>query len=669
MLNKDKKETGYSVNDPYRWLEKYSFQRDAWIKKEKEETSRYLSRCENRNVLRRKLLVLFNTDEMYLPVPRKTLYFFGYRRPGGEQPSIYFQKGLAGEKVLLLNPGPLQKKIGILKDWTISKDAKFIAFEFSKFGNDRNIIKIFDVADKKFKGEIVPETNYPYFCAWNNDSSGFWYTRGVSSKKGEEKYYKRIYFHKLGTSHKQDTLLFGKTLKKEDWPDVSQSDDGRFLIVHVTKKDSNNEIFLQKADAKPLAFKKITMGMRAKSFAKINGDYIYILTNYRASNNRILRAKISDSIRPGNWTTYIAENEHKLEYWTMTKDYLLLEYLVNAVSRMYLIEISKDKKREIELPVLGAVLSTSCEFSKNEFFYSFSSFTIPVSIYRIDSKKRVAKLFWRNKISRQLRHNAVKQRWYKSKDGTIVPIFIVSRKDLRLDGNNPLIAYAYGGFGVSLTPFFWKQMIPFLEDGGILAIANIRGGGEFGEKWHKSSVLMNKKKGFDDFNYALKYLIQKKYSNPSKIAIRGISNGGLLTCVMMLKHPELIKAALISVPVTDMIRYYLFDGGRQWISEYGDPKNPRMRKFLLSYSPYHNAKDKNYPSAMFLTADKDDRVNPMHTFKMVAKLKDNFNQKNPILMRIERNAGHGGANLISSIVNELADELAFAYRELGMWTT
>ena len=653
-----------NIADPYRWLEKHSKKRASWIKGQEKATSHYLSKCVGKGALRKRLQRLFRVDEMYLPIPRGNLYFFRYKRAHEEQPSIYIKKGLSGRKILLLNSNALPENIRIVNNWVVSKDARFIAFELSQSGNDRNVIKIFDVKRREFTADTIPGKGYPYFSSWEDDSSGFWYIRGeFADKKDEEKYYKKIYFHKVGSQSTDDRIFYGKNLKKEDWPSLSLSDDGLYILIHVTRHDQTTNIFFRKTGKQGGQFVEIIKGLKAESYACINGQHIYMLTNHRAPNNKILRKEITEENRFEKWELYVPESKHKLEGWVMPKGYLFLEYLVNASSELYSINLDKNLRKKIKLPFLGSVGSFSYEFGGTELFCSFSSFTSSASIYKINLGTLSTKLMWGNKF-KHLKQVMVKQEWYKSKDKTKVPMFIVHKKNLRLKRNNPVILYAYGGFGISMTPAFWRQMVPFIEDGGIFALANIRGGGEFGKRWHKASMLKKKQNGFDDFHYAIKHLIKRKYSNPKRIAIMGGSNGGLLMCVTILQHPELIKAALISVPVTDMLRFYLFDGGRFWMSEYGNPDNRTMRRFLLSYSPYHNVENKNYPAAMFSTSEHDDRVDPMHTYKMVARLQNNPVQKNPILLRLEREAGHGGANLISPIIDELSDELAFVYNEL-----
>jgi len=663
------KETGKKLvknGNPFYWLEKSSIRRETWIKKQQRETSAYFSKFSGRDVLKNRLEKFLRTDEMRIPVPRGNLYFFRYRKSNEEQPSVYVKRGLNGKPKSLLNPDELPREIRVVKSWHVSRDGRFIAFELSQAGNDRHVIKVFDARRKTFTKDLIPETGYPYFSSWENSSSGFWYIRGSSKTKNGEKYYKKIYFHRLGEEFTKDKFVFEESLKKEDWPGVSQSTDGRYLVFTVYKNNNNTDVFLRDLKGKKGGSVKITRGLNAESYAYINNNWIYLITNHKAPNNKIIKSKILEGGKTGRWITHIPETRNKLEKWSVTGNYIFLEYLVKAHSKLVFVPFKGEEKGEIKLLEMGSIGAFSSEEEGRELFYSFSSPTSPHAIYKIDLNNLKTKLFWKNKSSKDLRNLTTAQKWCRSVDGTSIPMFIVKNRKQRLDGQSPTLVYAYGGFGLSLNPGFWPIMIPFLNDGGIFVLANIRGGGEFGEKWHKSAILRKKHKSFEDFSAVIKYLIREKYTSQNKVAIMGGSNGGLLVCVTLLNNPDLIKAALVYVPVTDMLRFHLFDGGRFWMSEYGNPDSPRMKKYLLSYSPYHNLKERNYPSTLFFTAEKDDRVNPLHTYKMFARMKQNPAQKNPNLLRVEREAGHSGANFISPVIEEAVDALSFVYKELGM---
>lgn len=650
--------------DLYIWLEKDSKKRDMWLNNQQKETADYFSKSKIRPVLKKRFKKLFNVDSMGTPVIRGKVYFFAYRKPKEEDYSVYMQKGQKGKPILLINMNKLRKRVGVLMNWYVSKDAKLIALEFSKAGNDKFEIRIFDIENKKFlKNEII-KNNYPCFGFWNGDGSGFWYIRGADGRKvGDEKYFKHIYFHRLGEKISDDKVFFKKDLKKEDWPDIKLSHDDKYILISVWGKDRTAKIFFRYLHVPEPRFIEITKGMKAESFATVHNGYIYMETNYKSPYSKILRRKILED-KLGNWSVFIPERKKKINNWSFVSDYLILEYLVDVSSKFLAIRIKDKKIKNIKLPGIGSVGEISTEFAAKEFFFTFSSFNIPPTIYRIGSKDFKPRIFWESSTPAHTNDLIVKQEWYRSKDGTRVPMFIVYKKGIRFNRDNPTLVYAYGGFGASITPGFWNSAIPLLENGGVFVVVNIRGGGELGDRWHKGAILKNKHKSFDDFSYALKYLVKRKYTNPNKIAIWGISNGGLLMSVMLTQYHKQFGVAVVEAAVTDMLRYHLFDGGRRWIAEYGDPDDKKMRPYLLKYSPYHNIKNLSYPSVIFITSGQDDRVNPMHSYKMVARLKDVRVNNNPILLRLEKDAGHGGANKISTIVEELTDTLAFIYKQL-----
>ncbi len=652
--------------DHFYWLERPSKKISIWLRKQQERMQNYLAECDNRASFTKQYKSLFLVDSMKLPVMRGDFYFFRYRKAMEEDYSIYMKKGLKGKKHLLIDSSQLSSKDKTsIAGWHPSKDGRFIAVELSKSNNDKTEIKIFDVQQKMFLREHVPAIQYPYFNVWDNDSLGFWYTRGTSIKRGDEKYYRRLYFHRIGEKNTHDKLYFGENLEKEDVPGITCSDDGKYGVITIDKNDDTTSILLCNLQNRDAPNIEITKGMKARSSAYINESYIYIVTNHRAPRKKILRRRIYQD-RLGEWEVYVPETTNNLENVVMTSRYLFLEYTIDVQSKLFAIDIRTNEKKEILLPAMGSMTGFSSEFKSENIFFSFSSFSIAASIYKIDVNDLTVSLFWTSRVSPQRNNLITKQLWFPSKDTTPIPMFLVYKKGLVMNGKNPTLVYAYGGFNISLTPSFNKTIIPFLDDGGIYVLVNIRGGGEFGELWHKKAILKNKQKSFDDFSCALRFLTKKKYTCPDKIAIWGASNGGLLMSVTLIQHPELFKAAIVSVPVTDMLRFHVFNGGRYWISDYGDPDDTKARSYLLRYSPYHNIKNINYPSALFLTSDQDDRVHPMHSYKMVAKLLSNSAQKNSILLRVEKNAGHGGGNTVTSSLRASVDIMSFLYKELDI---
>jgi len=654
-------------NDPYRWLEKDSKKVNTWINKQGEITSKYFSSANKIKELKKKLNKLYKKDTSFLPNICKNKYYFRIRKSNEDQPSIYVKSGLRGKPKLLLNINKLSSKYGSLYEWKVSKDEKYLSLQFSKSSNDKCDVRIFDIKNNKFLEDYIPSNHYPYFNAFNIDSTGFWYSRGESnSKSGDEKYNKKIYYHKIGESINKDKLFFGQDLTKEDWPTLNTSYDGRYLFIHIHQKDNNTKIYFADSTKNEICFINLTKNIDAKSYAKTDGQYIYLKTDYKAPNGKILRKKISDIKLKNNWEIYIKETQNNIEEWCLTRKYIFLEYLVNVNSQLYYFDLKTKKQKEIILPCLGSINAYSSEFNSEVLFFSYVSFNLPTTHYVLDLNSLKYKIYWKSKKIINTDNFVVKQEWSISKDGTNIPMFIVHKKGLNQNSLNPTLVYAYGGFNSSLTPHFSPSLVPFLEDGGIYVSANIRGGNEFGDRWNKSVILKKRHKCFEDFASVLEHMTKRKYTNPNKIAIWGGSNGGLLMSVIMLRYPDLFKTAIISVPVTDMLRYHLFNGGRWWMSEYGDPDNKVMRKYLLSYSPYHNVGNLNYPSALFMTSDHDDRVHPMHSYKMVARLQENKNQKNPIILDIQKNSGHSGSGKISSQIDKMSRMFAFLYKELDM---
>ena len=649
------------IKDKYRWLENDSNRTKQWVRKQEEFTTKYLAGIKSKNLLRKRFKELLDVDIEHMPSIRKGKYFFRARKKGEDQASVFYKKGLSGKPVLLIDPRKL--KFGTIQNWRVSKDGKYIAVEFSLSSNDRHVIKIFDVGKKKFLKDTIASERYPYFQCWNVNSSGFWYMRGEPGHPSrEEKYYKRIYYHTLGQSVWKDKLFYGEGLSKNDSPNFGRSHDGRYQTITIHHIDRTTTVYFRDTQNFNDDFINITGDMKALSRAMAENGYIYLITEHKASNRKILRRKILENSL-GKWEVFVSESKFRLADNVLLKNHLVIEYIENVSSKLYLLDLKTRKKKSIKLPGLGSVNGFSSEYDGNELFYSFSSLDIPTSNYRLDLKTLKQKMYWRLKL--KLPSDLVlRQEWATSKDVTKIPMFILKRKNPKYP--SPTLVYAYGGFHISQLPEFRSSVIPFIENGGIFVLANIRGGGEFGKKWHDAIIKDRQHKRFEDLASVLKHLIARKYTVPEKMGVWGGSNGGLLMSVMALRYPKLFKAALIMVPVTDMVRYHLFHGGRWWFYDYGNPEDKKMRKYLLSYSPYHNVGKEDYPAMMIMTGEHDDRVHPMHSYKFFAKLKDNKKQKNALILKIERQAGHGGAGKLKATINKLTDMFSFLYKELGI---
>jgi len=648
--------------DLYQWLEKDSIRTRKWIRVQEKHTVEYLAKIGLRSRLKKRLEKLLDIDVERLPIIRDKYYFFRRRRRGEDQASLFVKHGLKGKSILLIDPAKL--KFGTISGWSVSKNSKYIAVEFSQASNDRYIIKIFDVDKRKFIRDTITSERYPYFQTWHANSSGFWYSRGeVGHDVGEEKYFKRIYYHVLGQPIKEDQLFFVEHLAKDDRPSISCSHDGKYQIVTVSHTNRTTTVYFRNSQDRDSMFLNISKNMNALSFAEAEAGYIYLFTDHNAPNCKIMRREIMPNSSLGNWETFVPESRFKLDDCILLKDNMVLEYIENISSKVYLLNLESKKKINIKLLGLGSIGGFSAKYNGHELFFSFSALNIPSCIYRLNLQTLIQKLYWKANI-KLATSLELKREQAVSKDGARIPMFILKSKDS--NKISPTLVYAYGGFGISQLPEFRSSVIPFIEKGGIFVLANVRGGGEFGKKWHEAIIKHKQHKKFEDMAAVLKHLLSRKYTTTEKLGVWGGSNGGLLMSVMALRYPRLFRVALIDVPVTDMLRFHLFHGGRMWFHDYGDPEDKKIRKYLLSYSPYHNVGKEDYPAMMFMTAEQDDRVHPMHTYKFFAKLKANHRQKNPLLLRIEKKAGHGGAGKIKSIINKFTDMFSFVCKEVGI---
>ena len=549
-----------------------------------------------------------------------------------------------------------------------------LAYTLSEAGNDQASIYVLDVDKGKNLSDFIPADIYPNICGWAPDSNGFWYThRDFDAPRGEEKFHRKLYFHKLGRNFTNDPMVFGKNIEKEDTLGIEVSKDGRYLLITVfvsSAEKERTELYLQDARSSKKEFLPVIKGLEdVLSGGGIYRDKIYIITNYQAPFWKIMVVDIKDAIKKGldEWKTIIPQSKYPIERFDLIGDNLFVETLENVHSVLKIYKLDGKFVSEIKLPALGSINAMTGSRKKKELFFQFSSFFFPYTIYRFDVKTQKCSVFKKMGAGINTDLFKVDQVWYPSKDGTKVPMFLVYKKGLKLDGKNPVMLYGYGGFWINEVPCFQKSIIPFLENGGIYVVANIRGGSEFGEEWHKAGILDKKQNVFDDFIAAAEWLIKKRYTNPQRLAIFGWSNGGLLVGAVLTQRPDLFRAVVIGAPVIDMIRYHRFHGGRHWIPEYGSAENPKQLKYLLAYCPYQNVKDgEKYPAVLTVTADKDDRVHPMHAFKITARLQAANASDNPILLRIEMKAGHSGANPVYKSIEEYADLWAFVFWQLGI---
>ena len=542
-----------------------------------------------------------------------------------------------------------------------------LAYGLSQHGSEESTLSVRDVATGKDLPDRIERTRHAA-VAWTPDGKGFYYTRYPKPgtvPAGDENYHRHVYYHALGTDPANDPKIFGAGRDKEDWPDVALSPDGRWLVVTVSKGWSMSEVYL-KDRAKDGPWVPVVEKVEALYAPVIRNDVLYIHTNEGAPRYRVFKADPANPDRK-NWTELIPEGPDVLDSFTAVGDKLVGLYMHKASSRLRLFDRTGKPVHEVELPTLGSIEGLGAEWDGRELLFGFSSFTVPPSVYHVDLTTFTTQLWERVKANIDTNAYEVKQVTYRSKDGTPVTMFLAHKKGLTLDGQNPTYLTGYGGFNVSETPIFSASWFLFLEKGGIVAVPNLRGGGEYGEAWHKAGMLDKKQNVFDDFIAAAEWLIENRYTNPKKLVIQGGSNGGLLVGAVVTQRPELFRAAVCNVPLLDMLRYHKFRIARLWIPEYGDPDDPKAFRWLKAYSPYHNVKPGTaYPAMLITAAESDTRVDPLHARKMTALLQAASASDQPILLRHTTKEGHGAGKPRAKVLDELTDIWSFLFWQLGM---
>ncbi|MDP3729286.1 MAG: prolyl oligopeptidase family serine peptidase [bacterium] len=667
---------GIEVSDPYRWLENTnSSEVGTWINEQNNFSASILKKLPARKKVAARLKELFTVDSMNIPSPKKGYYFSIQRKAHQDLGVLYVQKGLYGKKRVLIDGNKLSKdKTTVLSNWSVSKDGKLLAYALSEKGNDQYTVYVLDVLTGKKLKDYIPADVYPARSGigWNSDGSGFWYTRcWGKTPKGEEKLHQKVYYHKLGTDFKKDQMIFGEDLNKFAFPSFKVSTDGRYLLISVTittEGARRNDLYIKDLQLPNSTFIPIIKDVRALFRAWIHRGQIFIFTNHKAPNWKLMRVSVLNGFKGiSHWETVIPAGKHAIEHLRTIKGMLFVKTLENLHSVMRKYTLNGTLIGIVPLPDFGTIVGSTGEAEGEEVFFGFSSFTTRFQVFRLDLKTNRLKIFNEMKSGIDPKKFVTKQVWFASKDKTKIPMFLIYKKGLVLNGKNPTIIYGYGGFSISQRPEFNVRRIPFIERGGIYAIACIRGGGEFGDSWHQAGTRQHKQNSFNDFIAAAEWLIKNKYTHSQHMAAFGWSNGGLLMGAMITQRPDLFKAIVVGAPVMDMLRFHKFDGGAYWISDYGNPDIKKDFSYLLKYSPYHNIKaGMKYPATLILTAEGDDRVHPMHAYKFVARLQNKTGSDNPIILRVERKAGHGGAASISNTIEQYADVYAFVFWQLGM---
>ena len=663
---------GLKVADPYRWLEDAdSADTKAWVEEENKLTFRYLKEISYRSAIRGRLLKLWNYERFTVPEQQGGRYFYQHNNGLQNQNVLLVAESLNAEPRILLDPNTLSADGTVaLSGTAISDDGKLLAYGTAASGSDWMEWHVRDVGTGK---ELPDSIKWVKFsgASWTKDGKGFFYSR-YDEPKGtalrDTNYFQKLYYHQVGTSQSEDKLVYERPDNKEMLFGGSVTDDGRYLVITVAQGTSPKTRLYYKDLTKPESeVVKLLDDFDAQyRFIDNDGPVFWIQTDLDAARGKLIGIDTGHPEK-SNWKTIVPEGNDKLEQSTVVDNLFLLSYLKDARTEVRVYDRKGKQVRSVDLPGIGTANGFSGKRKDKETFYAFTSFTSPTTIYRYDPSAGKSSIFKQPKVDFDAAKYETKQVFYSSKDGTRVPMFLTYKKGLKLDGENPTLLYAYGGFDISLTPSFSVPNVVWLEMGGIYAQANLRGGGEYGEEWHLAGTHAKKQNVFDDFIAAAEWLIANKYTSTPKLAIRGGSNGGLLVGACLAQRPDLYGATLPLVGVMDMLRFQKFTIGWAWTSDYGSSDNPEDFKSLYAYSPLHNLKPgTKYPPTMIATADHDDRVVPGHSFKFAAMMQADQAGPAPVLIRIETKAGHGAGKPISKIIDQAADEWAFVAHNLEM---
>lgn len=654
---------GQEVPDPYRWLENDTATEVAqWVDAQNEVTQNYLSQIPLRDELRKRLTDIWDFPKYTTPFKEGEWYYF-FKNDGLQNQSVlYRQRTLNDEPQVFIDPNTLSNDGTVsLGSFEFNKDHKLCAIGIARSGSDWNEISVLDAETGKLLGDTLKWVKFSG-AAWHGN--GFYYSRYDKPAEGKaysnQNEYMKIYYHRVGTPQSSDKLIYEDSKHPLRYFNASLTEDERFLFIYVSEGTSGNEILYREADKPDQPFRLLFNGFE-NNYAVVNniGNQLLVQTDYGAPRYRLVLVDPAHA-EPENWKDVLPQSEDLLENASTCGGKLFATYLKDACTRLYSYRMDGTGKTEIKLPGIGTASGISGYATDSEAFYFFTSFTNPGESYHYDIATGKSTLFRKTEVKFNTDQFETKQVFYPSKDGTRVPMFLVYKKGLVLDGNNPAMLYGYGGFNISLTPSFSISRIAFLERGGVYALANLRGGGEYGEEWHKAGMLEKKQNVFDDFIAAAEYLIAQKYTSSQKLAINGGSNGGLLIGACMTQRPDLFKVAVPAVGVLDMLRYHKFTIGWGWAVEYGSSEIKEQFNYLIKYSPLHNVKaGVNYPATLIMTADHDDRVVPAHSFKFAAELQSKHSGNNPILIRIDKKAGHGAGKPTAKLIDDATDMWSF----------
>lgn len=657
------------IADPYRWLEDdRSAETAAWVTAQNNVTFAYLDQIPYRDQLKKQLTEKWNYEKISAPFVEGDFTYY-YKNDGLQNQSVLYRKDKSGKEEIFLDPNTFSKDgTTSLADVSFTEDGSLVAYAISEGGSDWRKIIVLNAKDKSVIGETLIDVKFSGISWYKNE--GFYYSSydkptgsELSAKTDEHK----LYYHKLGTSQKTDKLVFGEKFKRR-YVGGYVTNDQKYLVITAANATSGNELYIQDLTKENSQIQTVVTGFdNDYSIIDSKDGKLYIETNLNAPNKKLMVVEAVKIINKEAWEDLILESDNVLDL-SKAGGYFFAHYMKDAVSVVEQFDYAGKFIRKIELPGLGTASGFSGKKSDKELYYSFTNYITPGTIYKMNIAAGTSQVYQQPKVKFNSNDYESKQVFYTSKDGTKVPMMITYKKGTQLNGNNPTMLYAYGGFNVSLTPSFSVANAVWLENGGVYAVANLRGGGEYGKKWHDAGTKLQKQNVFDDFIAAAEYLIKEKYTSSEKLAIRGGSNGGLLVGATMTQRPDLMKVALPAVGVLDMLRYHTFTAGAGWAYDYGTAEDSsEMFHYLKGYSPVHNVKaGVSYPATMVTTGDHDDRVVPAHSFKFAAELQDKNAGNNPMLIRIDVNAGHGAGKSVQQTINENADIQAFTLWNMGV---
>lgn len=659
---------GEAIPDPYRWLEDdRAADTEAWVAEQNEVTFGYLEQIPFREEIRQRLEELWDYEKFGAPF-NEGAYTYFFRNSGLQNQSVLYRQKGDGEPEVFLDPNTFSEDgTTSLGGWNFTKDGSLLAYSISEAGSDWRKILVMDTETKELIGDTIIDAKFTGI-AWKG-KEGFYYSSYDKPEAGSElsakTQYHKLYYHQLGTPQSADQLVFGGEQTPRRYIGAYVTEDERWLVISAANSTSGNELYLQPLDNPNAPFIPIVDNFDSEQYiVHSEGDLLYIQTNLEAPNQRLVKVSASNPT-PANWEDVIPEREEVLNVST-GGGYFYANYMKDALDYIEQVDLEGNVVRVVELPGQGSVGGFGGKWEEDELYYTFANYVNPGTIYRYNVESGETELYKKSGVSFNPEDYESKQVFYESKDGTRVPMMITHKKGLKMDGNNPTMLYGYGGFNISLTPSFSTSNIVWLENGGVYAVPNLRGGGEYGEEWHKAGTKMQKQNVFDDFIAAAEYLIEQNYTSSDKLAISGGSNGGLLVGAVMTQRPDLMRVALPAVGVLDMLRYHEFTAGAGWAYDYGTAdESPEMFDYLKGYSPYHNLNGNCYPATMVTTADHDDRVVPAHSFKFAARLQEAQNCENPTLIRIETDAGHGAGKPTSKRIEEQADKWAFTFYNMN----